>query len=85
MAGANAAFMTTPIDVVKTRLMTSPDAYRNVFQCFWKIIRDEGCLKLYAGWHVRVMYLFIGGIIFFSTYEYSFMALTKPTAVMDQL
>ena len=61
--------MTTPLDVVKTRLMTSPDVYRGVLQCVRKTIADEGALAMFKGVQPRVLWIGLGGGCFFSVLE----------------
>jgi solute carrier family 25 S-adenosylmethionine transporter 26 len=70
-AGAVAAFLTTPIDVVKTRIMTTNDrTLRNAYITARSIYMDEGVSKLFSGVHVRVTYISIGGLFFFGANEY---------------
>jgi solute carrier family 25 S-adenosylmethionine transporter 26 len=70
-AGAVAAFLTTPIDVVKTRVMTSNDiTLKNAVQVTKNIYNNEGVMKLFSGVHIRVLYISIGGLFFFGANEY---------------
>lgn len=69
LSGALAAAMTTPLDVVKTRLMTSPEKYTGVFQTFSVVHREEGFKALLRGIEPRVMWIGIGGFVFFGAYE----------------
>lgn len=70
LAGGFAAFFTTPIDVVKTRLMTqSKDVYKGVLQSLLLIYRTEGLAGLWTGWKIRVIYITVGGMLFFGTFE----------------
>lgn len=56
--GMLAAIIMTPVDVVKTRLMTSTTGeYTGIAQTVAKIIRDEGAGTLMKGVVPRVMYL----------------------------
>ncbi|KAK4530798.1 hypothetical protein CCYA_CCYA05G1655 [Cyanidiococcus yangmingshanensis] len=59
IGGAAAAFMLTPVDVVKTRLMTqgSDGTYRGILPTFRRIIQEEGPVTLMKGSVPRVMYL----------------------------
>ena len=68
-SGALAASLTTPLDVVKTRLMTSPHLYSGIFHTLNKIHREEGVLALFKGVEPRVMWIGIGGFVFFGAYE----------------
>lgn len=66
-----AGFLTTPLDVAKTKLMTQRDGYyKNIGDTLVKIWTEEGPLKLYSASHIRAFNLSIGGIIFFGSYEY---------------
>lgn len=68
-SGAFAAACTTPLDVVKTRLMTSPETYKGVLQTFKKVQQEEGTKALFRGIEPRVMWIGIGGFVFFGAYE----------------
>jgi solute carrier family 25 S-adenosylmethionine transporter 26 len=59
IGGAAAAFMLTPVDVVKTRLMTqgADGTYRGILPTFRRIIQEEGPATLMKGSVPRVMYL----------------------------
>lgn len=69
LSGAFAAACTTPLDVVKTRLMTSPESYTGIIQSFTKITNEEGVSALFRGIEPRVMWIGIGGFVFFGAYE----------------
>jgi solute carrier family 25 S-adenosylmethionine transporter 26 len=69
IAGAFTGAATTPLDVVKTRLMTSPDVYHGVAHCVRKTIADEGALALFKGVQPRVLWIGLGGGCFFSVLE----------------
>lgn len=69
-AGGIAAGLTTPLDVVKTRLMTqSPGQYAGVTSCLRSILKDEGAGALFAGAVPRMTSIAFGGAIFFGAYE----------------
>ena len=70
-AGAVAAAVTTPLDVVKTRLMTQAGAvrYNGIVHGLRRIAREEGPRALFAGITPRVMWISLGGAIFFGAYE----------------
>ncbi|KAH9254418.1 hypothetical protein BASA81_007531 [Batrachochytrium salamandrivorans] len=76
LSGALAAGLTTPLDVVKTRLMTSPDRYFGVWQTFSLVYREEGPKALLRGIEPRVMWIGIGGFVFFGAYEAAKQQLT---------
>lgn len=71
VAGGVAAFITTPIDVAKTRLMTDggKGVYKTFLQTMWLLWRKGGVRALWTGWHVRVLFTTIGGMMFFGTFE----------------
>ena len=49
MAGFVATCIASPADVVKTRLMSSPDSYSGVINCFRRMILEEGPASFYKG------------------------------------
>jgi solute carrier family 25 S-adenosylmethionine transporter 26 len=73
-AGGIAALLTTPIDVVKTRIMTTNKGdkfdIKKMLPTFKAIYINEGASNLFSGVHVRVAYISIGGMIFFGVNEY---------------
>ncbi|PKI79327.1 hypothetical protein CRG98_000272 [Punica granatum] len=70
-AGALTGAITTPLDVIKTRLMVqgSANQYRGVFDCVQTIVREEGPSALLKGIGPRVLWIGIGGSIFFGVLE----------------
>lgn len=73
-AGAIAAGVTTPLDVVKTRLMTQTkfaqeDRYVGIRHAMLQIVKEEGVKTLFSGVRQRVIWIGFGGTIFFGTYE----------------
>lgn len=75
VAGGIAAGLTTPMDVIKTRLMLINDAegkpYRGFLDAFARITQKEGVGTLFSGIGPRVTWITIGGFVFFGTYEAS--------------
>lgn len=69
VAGAFTGAVTTPLDVVKTRLMTNPDAYRGVIDCVRKTVSEEGAMAMFKGLQPRVLWIGLGGGCFFSVLE----------------
>uniref|UniRef100_A0A7S2E6B2 S-adenosylmethionine transporter n=1 Tax=Ditylum brightwellii TaxID=49249 RepID=A0A7S2E6B2_9STRA len=71
--GAIAAAATTPLDVVKTRLMLGSDKngvpYRNGVDVLKRTMAEEGSGALFRGIQPRVMWISIGGFVFFGAYE----------------
>lgn len=70
-AGAVTGVATTPLDVVKTRLMTQgrKRTYKGVIDCFQKVIEQEGSSALFKGWEPRVLWIGLGGCVFFTALE----------------
>lgn len=70
-AGAFTGLVTTPLDVLKTRLMIQGTSgqYKNVFDCARKIASQEGAGALMRGWQPRVVWIGVGGSIFFTVLE----------------
>ena len=76
VAGSIAGAITNPLDVVKTRLMTQKrsaggagEQYSGMVDAFRKIYATEGPAALMSGVAPRVMFISIGGFVFFGTYE----------------
>ena len=71
-AGSFSGLVTTPLDVVKTRLMTfqqQSDRGRIIPE-IKAIIKQEGISGLFKGAKVRMLYLSVGGSAFFGIYEH---------------
>jgi solute carrier family 25 S-adenosylmethionine transporter 26 len=72
-SGSIAAAATTPLDVLKTRLMLGTDkngrAYRGVSDVLRSTLEAEGPTALLKGIQPRVMWISIGGFVFFGAYE----------------
>lgn len=49
MAGFVATIVASPADVVKTRLMSSPDSYTGVVNAFTRMLKEEGPTVFYKG------------------------------------
>ncbi|PXF40310.1 putative S-adenosylmethionine carrier 2, chloroplastic [Gracilariopsis chorda] len=79
IAGAISAALTTPLDVVKTRLMTQNVAapkYNGIVHGISTIAREEGAKALMAGVIPRVMWISLGGAVFFGAFEAAKKVLT---------
>ncbi|KJE97291.1 substrate carrier family protein [Capsaspora owczarzaki ATCC 30864] len=76
-SGAVAALVTTPLDVIKTRMQVSSQT-RGLRATFLQIVRTEGALKLYSGLSPTLMGLLPNWAIYFTTYE----TLKHPVANM---
>ncbi|XP_037535041.1 S-adenosylmethionine mitochondrial carrier protein [Nematolebias whitei] len=72
-AGAVAAFVTTPLDVAKTRIMLakagSATASGNIPLVLYDVWRSKGLPGLFAGSAPRMAFISVGGFIFLGTYE----------------
>ncbi|KAL1343470.1 hypothetical protein HN51_029854 [Arachis hypogaea] len=70
-AGAITGAVTTPLDVVKTRLMVqgSQNHYKGIYDCVNTIVKEEGTHALFKGMGPRVLWIGIGGSIFFGVLE----------------
>ncbi|XP_043696647.1 S-adenosylmethionine carrier 1, chloroplastic/mitochondrial-like [Telopea speciosissima] len=70
-AGALTGGITTPLDVIKTRLMVqgSANQYKGIVNCVQTIVREEGPSALLKGIGLRVLWIGIGGSIFFGVLE----------------
>lgn len=79
IAGSVAASLTTPLDVLKTRLMTTslkvasrgaaPNAFATAISTVVQIGRTEGARGLFAGLGPRVLYVGPSVGLFFVVYE----------------
>ncbi|XP_044483895.1 S-adenosylmethionine carrier 1, chloroplastic/mitochondrial-like isoform X2 [Mangifera indica] len=78
-AGALTGAITTPLDVIKTRLMVqgSANQYKGIFDCVQTIVREEGPPALLKGIGPRVLWIGIGGSIFFGVLESTKRALAQ--------
>lgn len=70
ISGIVAGLVTTPIDVIKTRMMVNAIKEYTITPLGWasKIFQEEGIKGLFRGWKVRVLYLGIGGMLYFGVY-----------------
>lgn len=74
LAGGISAALTTPLDVVKTRLMTQSAAnpkYHGLIHGIRTIAKEEGPKALMSGVAPRVLWISLGGAIFFGAFEAS--------------
>uniref|UniRef100_A0A668VPJ9 Mitochondrial S-adenosylmethionine carrier protein n=1 Tax=Oreochromis aureus TaxID=47969 RepID=A0A668VPJ9_OREAU len=73
VAGAVAAFVTTPLDVAKTRIMLakagSTTASGNIPLVLYDVWRSRGIAGLFAGSIPRMTFISAGGFIFLGAYE----------------
>ena len=76
-AGAVAAGVTTPLDVLKTRMMLSRDRQKSL-SLLTQILRDSGPRAFFAGLGPRVFWISAGGFIFLGSYQLAYNSLTSP-------
>lgn len=74
IAGGVAAACTTPLDVIKTRLMTQTKAsagerYKGWWDAASRIHAEEGWQALFSGIKPRVAWISLGGAIFLGSFE----------------
>ncbi|GBG82606.1 hypothetical protein CBR_g34975 [Chara braunii] len=78
LSGGLAAIMTTPFDVMKTRMMTSsPGTTVTMSGIAWSIIRNEGALTLFKGCLPRFFWIAPLGAMNFAGYELAKRAMEK--------
>lgn len=70
LAGAVAAGLTTPLDVLKTRVMLSKERV-SVGEVFRTMARQEGIRPFFAGIAPRITWISIGGAIFLGSYQWA--------------
>ena len=72
-SGGIAAALTTPLDVIKTRLMLGADKDGKLYTSAADVVRrvwtEEGGATFASGIQPRVMWISIGGFVFFGAYE----------------
>lgn len=80
-AGGLTGFLTTPLDVIKTRVMLSsdPNHSSHPIDAMKQIFREGGLRRLFAGALPRTAWISLGGFIFFGAYEKSGSLLHKFT------
>ncbi|OSS49588.1 hypothetical protein B5807_06269 [Epicoccum nigrum] len=70
MAGAVAAGFTTPLDVLKTRMMLAREK-QPMFTMLSSILRESGPRAFFAGIGPRVGWISVGGAIFLGSYQWA--------------
>ncbi|KAI1471997.1 mitochondrial carrier [Daldinia caldariorum] len=74
VSGAVAAGVTTPLDVIKTRVMLSKER-ESVFVVLKDLLANHGIRPFFAGIGPRVMWISAGGAIFLGSYQWAVNAL----------
>jgi solute carrier family 25 S-adenosylmethionine transporter 26 len=70
VAGAIAAGVTTPLDVLKTRMMLAKEKMP-LWTMLQSILRDSGPKAFFAGIGPRVGWISVGGAIFLGSYQWA--------------
>jgi solute carrier family 25 S-adenosylmethionine transporter 26 len=70
VAGAVAAGITTPLDVLKTRMMLAKER-QPMFTMLSSILRESGPRAFFAGIGPRVGWISVGGAIFLGSYQWA--------------
>lgn len=74
-AGGFASAITTPLDVAKTRIIlldrSSPDYSENPLRMIRQVYKQEGISKLFAGVTPRIIWISLGGFIYFGAYDFA--------------
>ncbi|KKY32611.1 putative pet8 related protein [Diaporthe ampelina] len=78
VSGGVAAAVTTPLDVLKTRVMLSSERQR-VWSVVTGILRQHGVRPFFAGIGPRVMWISIGGAVFLGSYQWVINSLERGT------
>lgn len=86
VAGGVTGFVTTPFDVLKTRLMTQGTSgqYKSFLDCTTKLLQEEGFFALFKGWQPRLVWISIGGCVFFTALEQARKVFVPPQPVFVQ-
>ena len=74
IAGAVAAGVTTPLDVLKTRLMLSTEK-QSAMVMLGQILRTSGPSAFFAGIGPRIAWISAGGAVFLGSYQWAFNAM----------
>lgn len=79
VAGGIAAGLTTPLDVIKTRIMLAEAGTKNtsIPKLVRSIYKERGVKGLFAGFVPRVLWITLGGAIFFGFYDLTTRFLRK--------
>ncbi|KAE9971979.1 hypothetical protein BLS_004217 [Venturia inaequalis] len=84
VSGAVAAGVTTPLDVLKTRLMLSREKV-GALEMVNRIIRDSGPRAFFAGIGPRIFWISAGGSIFLGTYQWASNTLGGDSQKVEEI
>lgn len=70
VSGAIAAALTTPLDVLKTRMMLARQR-EDALSMTRRILREEGSRVFFSGIGPRTMWISIGGAVFLGSYQWA--------------
>lgn len=76
VAGAAAAAFTTPLDVLKTRMMLATER-EGAWSMLRQILKHSGPMAFFAGIGPRIVWISAGGAIFLGSYQWAFNALHR--------
>lgn len=77
ISGAVAAGVTTPLDVLKTRLMLARERV-GTGPMLARILRESGPSAFFAGLGPRTLWISAGGAIFLGSYQWAYNAMAEP-------
>lgn len=71
ITGAIASFVTTPLDVIKTKLMVNQELYPNFtfLDCLYDTIHQHGYMSIFAGVTARMAWIIPFTILYLPTYD----------------
>lgn len=76
ISGAVAAGVTTPLDVLKTRMMLARESV-STGAMLATILRESGPRAFFAGMSPRVLWISAGGAIFLGSYQWAYNAMAE--------
>jgi solute carrier family 25 (mitochondrial S-adenosylmethionine transporter), member 26 len=76
VSGAVAAGVTTPLDVLKTRVMLSAER-ESMVGIVKGILKEHGIRPFFSGIGPRVMWISAGGAIFLGSYQWAVNTMEK--------
>jgi solute carrier family 25 S-adenosylmethionine transporter 26 len=81
ISGGVAAAVTTPLDVLKTRVMLSTNR-ESMGTIVRTILKENGVRPFFAGIGPRVMWISIGGAIFLGSYQWAVNSMEQKRVVI---